>query len=134
MKDRATTAPEFIKAPDLPGLLQPSFTGHWVALSHDYSKITASADSVNGLLKKLSAEEKTSDPIFYKVPNTNSYYMLDNLVNRCYPQPHNITLRPLLLLKLFKKLKHLTLQGFGIFKIQIHTVSPRTQNSRAIFV
>jgi hypothetical protein len=69
------TMPEMIEAPDLSALLQPSHFDQWVAFSHDYSKVLASADSVSNLLKQLGAEEKASDPIFYKVPAKNSYYI-----------------------------------------------------------
>jgi hypothetical protein len=68
-------ARELIEAPNLAALLQPSHAGQWVAFSHDYSKVLASGDSVPNLLKKLSGEEKASDPIFYKVPNQHSYYL-----------------------------------------------------------
>ncbi len=66
---------ELIEAPNLASLLQPSHAGQWVAFSHDYSKVLASADSVANLLKKLSEEEKASEPIFYKVPDQHSYYI-----------------------------------------------------------
>jgi hypothetical protein len=64
-----------IEAPDLATLLQPLHSGQWVAFSHDYSKVLASGNSVANLLKKLSDEEKASDPIFYKVPDQHSYYI-----------------------------------------------------------
>jgi hypothetical protein len=70
----ASTSSKLIKAPDLKRILQPSHAGQWVTFSHDYSKVIASADSVETLLKKLSKEEKDSDPIFYKVPLKESYY------------------------------------------------------------
>ncbi len=44
-------------------------------LSNDYSRVLASSDSISKLSKKLSQAEKDSNPIFYKVPAKDSYYI-----------------------------------------------------------
>lgn len=65
---------QVIEAPDLTTLLSAAHAGQWVALSPDYSKVLASAESVSILLSKLSDDEKTT-AVFYRVPDTASYYI-----------------------------------------------------------
>ena len=74
----ADTTAKLVEAPNFTKVLQPLHAGQWVAFSHDYSRVIASADSVANLLKNLSKEEKASDPIFYKVPSKDSYYIPTN--------------------------------------------------------
>lgn len=66
---------EWIEAPNLTALLNASHAGKWVAFSHDYSSVLASADSVSVLMETLTEEERKADPIFYKVPSQDSYYI-----------------------------------------------------------
>ena len=69
------TTTETITIPDLNQVLSNTHYDKWVALSNDYSRVLASADSISKLSKKLSQEEKDSNPIFYKVPAKDSYYI-----------------------------------------------------------
>jgi Family of unknown function (DUF5678) len=72
---QVTNSPSFIKAPDLTALSGTAYENKWVAFSHDYSKVLASAETLTELLEQLNDKEKSSDPIFYKVPSKNSYYI-----------------------------------------------------------
>lgn len=75
MAATVTKTSEWVEAPDLTALLNASHAGKWVAFSHDYGKVLASADSVSAVMAKLTDEEKKTDPIFYKVPLQDSYYI-----------------------------------------------------------
>ena len=69
------TTTETISIPDLNQVLSNTHYDKWVALSNDYSRVLASADSIAELSKKLSQVEKDSNPIFYKVSAKDSYYI-----------------------------------------------------------
>ena len=69
------TTTETITIPDLNQVLSNTHYDKWVALSNDYSRVLASAETIAELTKKLNQEEKDSNPIFYKVPAKDSYYI-----------------------------------------------------------
>lgn len=64
-----------IEAPDLSKLLTSADSGLWVALAPDYSAVLARAESVEALLKTLSKDEQAQNPVFYKVPTKDTYYI-----------------------------------------------------------
>lgn len=71
----ASAQTNLVEAPDFTKLLNASHDNQWVAFSSDYSRVLASAESISELLKKLSDKDKSSEPVFYKVPSKNTYYI-----------------------------------------------------------
>jgi flagellin-like hook-associated protein FlgL len=62
-----------VEAPNLSALLNREDSGKWVALAPDYSAAWARAESVTSLLEALSEAERAQGPVFYRVPNADTY-------------------------------------------------------------
>lgn len=66
---------KIIEAPDFTALLTPADSGKWVALAPDYSAVWARAKDPKALFEALSEEERAQDPVFYRVPEVDAYYI-----------------------------------------------------------
>jgi hypothetical protein len=64
-----------VEAPNIAALLNASQVSKWVAFTADYSRGLAAANTLPQLLEQLSDDDKAADPVFYKVPDRQSYYI-----------------------------------------------------------